>query len=68
MDKFINKNKSKKSNLGIVFDENERNDYLKGFYGAKKKRKEFGKKKHEAFEKEVLREKRKIKKNVIILK
>lgn len=39
MKNLIKKNTNKKKkNIGIVFDENERQDYLKGFFKAKKKR------------------------------
>ena len=47
MDKLIKKNKQKKQKIAVVFDENERKNFLSGFYGAKKKRSAFGKKRNE---------------------
>ena len=52
IDKLIKKNKSKKKNIGIIFDEKEREKYLGNFYGAKKRRSEHGKE----MEKEKLKE------------
>ena len=64
MDKLIKKNNKRKQNIGVIFDETERKDYLSSFYGKKKLQKNFGKKREEQFKKDVIKEKRKLNREV----
>jgi hypothetical protein len=43
MDRVIKKNSKKKQKIGVIFDEDERKDYLKSFYNKNKQKKELGK-------------------------